>query len=71
MDCFIYVKYLKHVLDMKVMIMAYNHIKVKIIHESQDFLLIFQNEPTCIKSEEKVKIFLKINEINIINDIFS
>lgn len=71
MDCFIYVKYLKHVLDMKVMIMAYNHVKVKIIHESQDFLLIFQNEPTCIKSEEKVKIFLKINEINIINDIFS
>lgn len=71
MDCFIYVKYLKQVLDMKVIIMAYNHIKVKIIHESQDFLLIFQNEPTCIKSEEKVKIFLKINEINIINDIFS
>lgn len=38
MDCFIYVKYLKHVLDMKVMIMAYNHVKVKIIHESQDYL---------------------------------
>lgn len=71
MDCFIYVKYLKHVLDMKVIIMAYNHIKVKIIHESQDFFLIFQNEPACIKSEEKVKIFFKINEINIINDIFS
>lgn len=51
--------------------MAYNHIKVKIIHESQDFFLIFQNEPACIKSEEKVKIFFKINEINIINDIFS
>lgn len=33
--------------------------------------LIFQNEPACIKSEEKVEIFFKINEINIINGIFS
>lgn len=55
MDCIdISIEYLKQVLEMKVMIMAYNHIKVKIIHESQEgFLSQEMNHPILRKIRKR------------------
>lgn len=61
MDCIdISIEYLKQVLEMKVMIMAYNHIKVKIIHESQEgFLSQEMNHPILRKRNLKTKNSIK------------
>lgn len=62
MDCIdISIEYLKQVLEMKVMIMAYNHIKIKIIHESQEgFLSQEMNHPILRKRNLKTKNSIKL-----------
>lgn len=61
MDCIdINIKYFKQVLEMKVMIMAYHHNKVKIFHESQEgFLSEEMNHPILRKRNLKTKNSIK------------
>lgn len=57
MDCIdISIEYLKQVLDMKVMVMAYN--QSKSFMKAKNIILSLKSEPPSIKSENFLKKFL-------------